>query len=83
MGMQIGCQVTESHDHYSLAGGLAGGGETIGKGLPLGAEHSRCQTPSCVWEIMVMCLVKQRIYHATLKLKIIYLLNQGFLGAFQ
>lgn len=84
MGVQIGFQVTESPDHYSLARGLPGaGGETIGKGLPLGAEHSWCQAPSCAWEIMVMCLARQRIYHATLTLEIIFLLNQGFLGAFQ
>lgn len=83
MGVQIGCQVTWSPDH-SLAGGLGGGGgETIGRGLPLGAEHSWCQAPPCAWEIMVMCFVRQRIYYATLTLEIVFLLNQGFLGAFQ
>lgn len=46
MGMQSGCEVTESPDHYSLAG--AWRGETTRKGLSLGADlHGAKLPPVC------------------------------------
>lgn len=75
------CSVgARSQGHLITIPWLVEGGETPEKGLSLGVE----QALSCMGQIMVMCLARQRTFHATLKLEIIvFLLNQGFLGAFQ
>lgn len=40
-------------DHLIALPWLVEEGETPGKGLSLGVEHSGCRAPSCVWEIVV------------------------------